>query len=97
MTFNTFACNLHGKRVGRTGRAGKTGISISFFTRQDWGSAEELIKILEEADQVVPDELRAMKSRFDSMKERKDRERESLGGGGGRGGFGGGGGRRSVN
>lgn len=72
------------KRVGRTGRAGRTGTSISFFTRADWGSAEELIKILEEADQVVPDELREMKKRFDNMKERRDRERASIGGGGGR-------------
>lgn len=59
------------------------------MTRSDWGSAEELINILEEADQDVPDELRDMKSRFDSMKERRDRERQSLGGGGG-------GGRRLV-
>lgn len=41
-------------RVGRTGRAGKTGTAISYFTRSDWGSAKELIPILEEADQVRP-------------------------------------------
>lgn len=40
-------------RVGRTGRAGKRGESISLFTRSDWGSARELISILEEADQVI--------------------------------------------
>ena len=78
------------QRVGRTGRAGKTGTSISFFTRQDWGSAGELIDILEEADQEVPDELRDMKKRFEAMKERRDKEKASFGGGGG----GGGGGRR---
>lgn len=39
-------------RVGRTGRAGKTGESISYFTRNDWAQAAELIKILEEAEQV---------------------------------------------
>lgn len=39
-------------RVGRTGRAGKRGESISLVTRSDWGSAKELINILEEADQV---------------------------------------------
>lgn len=90
------------QRVGRTGRAGKTGTSISFFTRSDWGSAEELIKILEEAAQEVPDELHKMKERFDAMKERREREKANFGigggGGGGRrgggfgGGFGGGGG-----
>lgn len=81
-------------RVGRTGRAGRTGISLSFFTREDWGSAGELIDILEEADQEVPDELREMKKRFEAMKERRDKERSLYGGGGGRGGgrFGGGGG-----
>lgn len=80
-------------RVGRTGRAGRTGTSLSFFTREDWGSAGELINILEEADQVVPDELREMKKRFDSMKERRDKERSMYGGGGGGGRRGGGGGR----
>ncbi len=39
-------------RVGRTGRAGKTGTAISYFSRNDWGSAKELIPILEEAGQV---------------------------------------------
>lgn len=39
-------------RVGRTGRAGRSGESISFFSRADWSQASELIKILEEAQQV---------------------------------------------
>ncbi|CAG2068438.1 unnamed protein product, partial [Timema podura] len=38
-------------RVGRTGRAGKTGEAISLFTREDWSQAHELIVILEEANQ----------------------------------------------
>lgn len=71
------------QRVGRTGRAGRTGKSISYVTRSDWGSAAELINILEEANQEVPDELRDMKTRFDSMQERKEREKASMGGGGG--------------
>ncbi|XP_078487611.1 putative ATP-dependent RNA helicase DDX43 [Ciona intestinalis] len=58
-------------RVGRTGRAGKSGTSISFFTRSDWGSAKELIAILEEAEQEVPVEIREMAERFQKMKERK--------------------------
>ncbi|KAH8274193.1 hypothetical protein KR018_001605, partial [Drosophila ironensis] len=44
-------------RVGRTGRAGRKGTSISFFTRDDWGMAKDLINILQEAEQNVPDEL----------------------------------------
>lgn len=74
------------QRVGRTGRAGKTGTSISFFTRSDWSSAEELIKILEEADQEVPEELHKMKERFSAMKERREREKENFGIGGSGGG-----------
>ncbi|CAD6994563.1 unnamed protein product [Ceratitis capitata] len=61
-------------RVGRTGRAGRTGTSISYITRSDWGVAKELIGILEEANQEVPDELRNMADRFKSMKSRKENE-----------------------
>jgi len=39
-------------RVGRTGRAGRTGESITLMTRSDWHHAKELIRILEEANQV---------------------------------------------
>ena len=73
--------------MGRTGRAGNTGEAISLFTRNDWRHAEELIKILEEAEQNVPDGLVKMARRF---KERKP----SMGRGGRGGGRGGGGFRR---
>ncbi|XP_072933321.1 probable ATP-dependent RNA helicase DDX43 [Epargyreus clarus] len=68
-------------RVGRTGRAGKTGIALSFIARNDWAHAAELIKILEEANQEVPHELDQMAERFEAMKIR--RERSDRGGGGG--------------
>ncbi|CAK1593973.1 unnamed protein product [Parnassius mnemosyne] len=68
-------------RVGRTGRAGKTGIALSFITKNDWAHASDLIKILEEANQEVPCELEGMAKRFEAMKLRRgDRDR-----GGGRG------------
>lgn len=72
-------------RVGRTGRAGKTGISLSFITRQDWAHAQDLIKILEEANQEIPDELLSMANRFEAMKIRREQEGGDRRGRGGRG------------
>ncbi|ERL92627.1 hypothetical protein D910_09940 [Dendroctonus ponderosae] len=66
-------------RVGRTGRAGKTGESISYVTKSDWAQAAELVKILEEAQQFVPEEIYSMASRYEAMKERKERAGESVG------------------
>lgn len=42
--------------------------------------------------QYIPEELYDMAERFEAMKERRDKERESFGGRGGRGRYGGGGG-----
>ncbi|KAH8291647.1 hypothetical protein KR018_010114, partial [Drosophila ironensis] len=47
-------------RVGLTGRAGRSGTSISLVTRHDWAMAKELISILQAAEQEVPDELHNM-------------------------------------
>nr|QOS47394.1 DEAD-box DDX43 [Locusta migratoria] len=63
-------------RVGRTGRAGKTGESITLVTRSDWAQAKELIAILEEANQEVPEELYKMAERFQAWKEKRNTERE---------------------
>merc|ERR1712125_26082 len=57
-------------RVGRTGRAGATGSSYTFFTQDKARMAKDLIKVLREAIQPVPQEL----------------ERLGEGGGGGGGG-----------
>jgi len=69
-------------RIGRTGRAGKKGVAVSFFVSEKNGRmAKEIIEILNRTEQNVSNELQsaAMNSR----------------GGGGRGGRGGrGGGRR---
>ena len=51
-------------RVGRTGRAGKTGTSITLWDKADWKHAADLIEILEEAGQEVPDFLRREASRY---------------------------------
>ena len=58
-------------RIGRTGRAGKKGTAVTFFTSKAGKNARELSKILADAGQPVPPELAGM---------------QSYGGGGGRGG-----------
>ena len=69
-------------RVGRTGRAGKSGYSITLMEWRDRRQAKELISILEEAGQEVPDKLREMARKFAIQKEREGGERR--GGGYGR-------------
>ena len=68
-------------RIGRTGRAGNTGIATAFFNRGNRGVVRDLIELLKEANQEVPQFLESI-------------AREGSGFGGGRGGRGGGGGGR---
>ncbi|XP_001952274.1 probable ATP-dependent RNA helicase DDX43 [Acyrthosiphon pisum] len=76
-------------RVGRTGRAGKTGLAITLMTRRDWGKAKDLVEVMEKSGQDVPPELQEMASRYEAKKERDRAEggdRPFRGGrGGGRG------------
>lgn len=44
-------------RIGRTGRAGKKGVAHTFFTQQNKGLAGELVNVLREAGQIVPEAL----------------------------------------
>ena len=55
-------------RIGRTGRAGATGISYSFFNDGDAQNASDLISLLEKSNQAVPDKLRSLRSYGDSMR-----------------------------
>lgn len=50
-------------RIGRTGRAGATGLAYTFFGDQDSKYASDLIKVLEGANQRVPPEIREMATR----------------------------------
>lgn len=44
-------------RIGRTGRAGKSGVSHTYFTAFDKPRAGELVNLLREAEQPIPDDL----------------------------------------
>ncbi|KAK4561186.1 DEAD-box ATP-dependent RNA helicase [Recurvomyces mirabilis] len=73
-------------RIGRTGRAGNTGISTAFFNRGNRGVVRDLLDLLKEANQEVP-----------SFLETIARESSGFGGGGSsRGGRSGGRGRGSA-
>lgn len=54
-------------RIGRTGRAGASGIAHTFFCDQDAKHASDLIKVLEGANQRVPPELRELATRGGGM------------------------------
>ncbi|ESQ41428.1 hypothetical protein EUTSA_v10012853mg [Eutrema salsugineum] len=75
-------------RIGRTGRAGATGLAYTFFGDQDAKHASDLIKILEGANQKVPSQVREMATRGGSGMN-KFRRWGTPSGGGGRGGGGG--------
>src|SRR5271169_4747840 len=47
-------------RIGRTGRAGNTGISTAFFNRGNRNITRDLIDLLKEANQEVPSFLEAI-------------------------------------
>ncbi|KAJ5896185.1 ATP-dependent RNA helicase ded1 [Penicillium subrubescens] len=64
-------------RIGRTGRAGNTGIATAFFNRGNRGVVRDMIDLLKEAHQEVPSFLESIA-----------REGSGFGGRGGRGGRG---------
>ncbi|XP_059670133.1 ATP-dependent RNA helicase-like protein DB10 isoform X2 [Cornus florida] len=73
-------------RIGRTGRAGATGIAYTFFCDQDSKHASDLIKVLEGANQRVPVEIRDMASHGGGMGRSRRWGSGSGGRDGGRGG-----------
>ncbi|KAI3921509.1 hypothetical protein MKW98_013443, partial [Papaver atlanticum] len=82
-------------RIGRTGRAGATGLAYTFFCDQDRKYAADLVKLLEGANQQVPPEVRNMAGGGSSFgNARPGMNRWDSGGGGGQFDSGGRGGMR---
>ncbi|XP_002163544.2 probable ATP-dependent RNA helicase DDX43 isoform X1 [Hydra vulgaris] len=75
-------------RIGRTGRAGRSGCALTFVTREDWMHVAKLIPIMEEAGQEVPEELIEMAERWKKTQDRRDEEKSAYGGSRGGGGNG---------
>lgn len=73
-------------RIGRTGRAGATGVAYTFFADQDAKYASDLVKVLEGANQRVPPEIRDMASRSGGVGRSRRWGSGSSGRDGGRGG-----------
>ncbi|KAL7138650.1 hypothetical protein ABFS83_10G178000 [Erythranthe nasuta] len=53
-------------RIGRTGRAGKTGLATAFFNENNMSMAKPLAELMKEANQEVPDWLTRFASRASS-------------------------------
>uniref|UniRef100_A0A1I7YPP6 RNA helicase n=1 Tax=Steinernema glaseri TaxID=37863 RepID=A0A1I7YPP6_9BILA len=82
-------------RIGRTGRRDKKGTAYTFFSPTDGAKAADLIKVLSEAQQEVPEDLQQLAS--SSFVSRKNGSRQYGGGNNRRyGGKYGGGGNRSY-
>lgn len=47
-------------RIGRTGRAGAKGTAVTFFTRNNGKSARDLIQLMRDAEQEVPQDLQTL-------------------------------------
>ena len=53
-------CEDYVHRIGRTGRAGAKGTAYSFFTQANARQGKDLIKLLEQNEQNVPEALRGL-------------------------------------
>ncbi|CAG8898838.1 unnamed protein product [Penicillium egyptiacum] len=63
-------------RIGRTARIGNEGIATSFYNERDEGLAEDLVKILVECKQVVPEFLEQYRPEGDVLEFDDDSDKE---------------------
>jgi ATP-dependent RNA helicase DDX3X len=71
-------------RIGRTGRAGNSGLAIAFFNENNKNIAKDLVEVLEEANQDCPTWLRDIAK--DAYYDKRSKRGGYGGGGYGRGG-----------
>ena len=80
-------------RIGRTARGDMEGYAVSFFTQEDHKLTEDLVKVMQNAGQEIPDDLMDIydkQVRYSKQKGGNKRNRGNWGPrGGGRGGAGG--------
>jgi ATP-dependent RNA helicase DDX23/PRP28 len=70
--------SIYTHRIGRTGRAGKTGIAISFLTESDAEIASDLKKMLVSTGNLVPLELEELISKANAEKSKDSNAPPSL-------------------
>ncbi|TFK68731.1 ATP-dependent RNA helicase ded-1 [Pluteus cervinus] len=73
-------------RIGRTGRAGNTGVSTAFFNRGNKNIVKDLVELLREANQEIPGWLETVAHESSFGSSFGGRGRGGRGGGRGRGG-----------
>mmetsp|Transcript_58281 Transcript_58281/g.67240 ORF Transcript_58281/g.67240 Transcript_58281/m.67240 type:complete len:653 (-) Transcript_58281:1642-3600(-) len=76
-------------RIGRTGRAGKKGVAISFFNEKNRNIVDDLVPLLRETNQTVLPEIASLVTRRPPPQASRSRGGYRGGYGGNRGGYGG--------
>jgi len=63
-------------RIGRTGRAGKKGVSHSIFTKEDAPLAEKLVQVLMRSCSIIPFEMMQMREKSKALRKERNRRKK---------------------